>query len=1500
MIGLKKRMTNRIVSCLSVAAMLIASMAIFPQSVFAGADKPDVDGDGTLEVNEAYANHESLQPLPMGFQVDTLLQWTPEKDPDARYARSTIPLNKNRVTGPLVNEYANPDAKMMVCTLSNANHDGSPVQGGEVFDSYAFTYWQYVDTMVYWAGSSEGIFVVPTPDMIDSAHKNGVPITATLGFPWGSDTTEGQIRIEEVRKFVQKDANGNFPVADKMVEVADYYGFDGYFFNQETYGCTQQMALDMAEMMKYVKQKRPDIIFNWYDSVINTGNVSYQDSVNESNKMWIEADENGLYAADQFFMNYNWGGTHNAPDSADITYKIDGTIDTMKKYGRSQYDAFAGLELQGNSLNTPIRDYLLVDPVTQKLKISLALYCPNSTMGFAKDPVDFHEWEKRFYVTSTGDPRDEPLDPTIKENREWVGMARFFADKTVITSAPFVTNFNTGHGKQWFIDGEVSRDKEWNNRSMQDIAPTWTWMVDSNGAKLEGDYDFDDAFNGGNSIKFTGNLDSQNNIMLYSTKMNNAKKAEITYKVNQAGSKVELAVCYGDPKDTEYDTNDFKYYPLDEAAPGQWTTSTVSLDTGNISAIGLRVDGEIQDYQLNVGRIAFIGADIAPLNAPASVTLDEIMYNSASEAQVRMYWSPVSGASSYELYRVAKDGSEEFINATPNSAFFIPTLKHEEGQKEVKVKVVPVNKNGIRGNSKTLTIDWKMDEDATEDEVQLTSVNVALNAKVTGYSKQEAAEPANKALDGTSLNGSKWCAAGTNRGWMSIDLGAPKTIKRWRVEHAQAGGEGKINNTRDFSLQYKDADGNWQIAKAITYNTDAITDVLLDEPEGITAQEWKLDITYADRGQWTAIRIFEWQMFEEGVLPPTKNIPMNYASAVNNEGATDIFKLEKVPYEYTVNLYKNITDTEPFATKQAMVEPAPGQDPPQTMTVEFTDLDLGKEAGKVYYTLISSFSTESNKLSVTYDAETADVSTTIVAENVNIVKYDATKPVARAITIDNRVPTTVFVKGLQQGDVVYVYEADLENTDVPAPVYAKKSAPMVKGQTTAFIDGIRTNVGSKIWVQVKSEGKKPSANTEITVSEIDDTDKLVMLNEGAQFVKGETVVLMAKVVNYDGASQDVKWEIEGVPTEDSQTIRAATGAKTVLRGNVLTIDIDEQMTSFEVKATSVSNPSLSVTSTVEVIQGSRPLPPQPSTPSPSVPNIPTPEYSQTGSSTEVKAPTMVTGKGDTLEVSIPEIDTTGATVEKPVEVTMELDAHVLGSNFESMSGTTLKVDIIVPDSISKNDNAKITEMKAPKEMFEKSKALGKDLQFEIKSEDGKIIAKWVFAHKTMKAIDTNLALNIDFAINQFSMEASVADQVRGTVVTFSHSGELPSKAKVSVATGNLYSNGDKLFLYYFNEATGNFELKAKDITVANGFATFEIDHCSSYVLSKVEIKKSATTETGKLGKIEIVKSTETTTNPPVTTNNPQTGDMNDLSFAVVLAFAGIALAVLSKKFRTQK
>lgn len=907
-----------------IAAILAAvfCFGVLPSRSFFNTLSAVVKAANADSLNEAYADGTSLMPIGPAFTVDTLLSWEPTNDPDSDYSRSVVPL-ADRYTGFTVNDYANPDAKLMVCSLANSKHDATNAQGQESFSSYAFNYWQYATSFVYWSGSKRGQVVVPTGEFTDAAHTNGVPVMGTIFFDWNGDSSVVENFVRNYRS-----------VADKLIEVMEYYGFDGYFFNEET-GVDYTTAGNLRSMIAYMRQQKPNMLIGWYDSITDSGNLSYQDAVNGSNSGWVSAGVN------EFFMNYNW-----------TTQDVNTTVSTMQNLGKSQYEAFAGLDVQQNCMNTYFSSNYLLNN-SNKLKLSLALYCPNSTMGLSGDGADFHEVERQFYVNG-GDPRST-------SSSGWAGMSRFFADHTTIVSAPFVTNFNSGHGKAFYIDGVKSRDAEWSYQSVQDVMPTWTWIVDSNGQKLSGAYDFEDAYNGGSSIKFYGSLTANkpNNIMLYSTNLDINGSTNIAVTAKNDRGLMKLVAYYGDSSTSSYANCQKATFALD-ASSGGWTTSNVSLASlsgKKLYAIGFEIGGtsNVSDYQVNIGRLAVTDSEAAAASA-SNARLEEIIYLDAYTAEARIKWNG-NNASSYEIYRLNADGTRTLIMETPNTAYYIPKLVRNDDQADVTIEVVPVNANGVRGESSRFTIDWPYENGDTEKLSDVTvPVNICPLAEVTGYSAQNDGEPAWKAIDGTSENGSKWCATNARSGWMTIKLDQPRTIKRIRIEHAEYGGEAQDMNTIAFSVQYKSGN-NWVTVYSTTNNSSAVTDELITP---VTAQEWRLYIYNSGSSAWGAIRIYEWQMFESTERERSDIVLMKFASAKNNKGASDTFSLTHAPTSSTVRLY--LRDANGNYTQIASKEA-------QSSTVSFTGLDYGSDAGRVFYTVQEGVQEESIKLSTAFDAE---------------------------------------------------------------------------------------------------------------------------------------------------------------------------------------------------------------------------------------------------------------------------------------------------------------------------------------------------------------------------------------------------------------------------------------------------------------------------------------------------------------------------------------------------
>lgn len=573
--------------------------------------------------------------------------------------------------------------------------------------------------------------------------------------------------------------------------------------------------------------------------------------------------------------------------------------------------------------------------------------------------------------------------------------------------------------------------------------------------------------------------------MLYSTDVAVTNGMTLSLTAKNDDGKARLVAYYGDDSTASYEECETVAYNLTASEADTWTTTVVDISDHageTLYAIGLKVESDtaVSDYHINLGQLAILDQDRAALSGPTSVALDEILYHNAYDAEARIYWDAVDGAASYEIYKVNANGTSNLIMETPNTAFYLPTLVRDFDEDDVTLKVVPVNANGVRGEGTELIIDWLYSNEDSEVYEPKEFENVCLGATVTGYSGQNESEPASKAIDGTSLNGSKWCVTNAETGYMDIDIGREVTVSRWRVEHAQYGGEDVLMNTVDFALEYKNASGWWVEAKRIQHNTAAVTDVLLDEP--VTAQEWRLRIYDDGTSPWGGIRIYEWQMFETAEFPQTEPVSIQFAAAENGTGANDTFTLKNVPAGQTVTVY----------TKSGSEYNKIGEAVAESGTVTITGLNFGtQEAGRIYYTTTATGSAESIKLSASFEAENAAKSE--AARDVTAEAYS--QPGSFSSSNGGDIYISLTVNGLGVGDVVYVYE---NNSDE----YTKASLPVAAGETSVIIRGIRVpRAGSELTLQVKRVSKLISDKYTVEIPAF--PEPTAFLNLVATDAKGE-------------------------------------------------------------------------------------------------------------------------------------------------------------------------------------------------------------------------------------------------------------------------------------------------------------------------------------------------------------------------------------------------------------
>ncbi|MFI9554699.1 endo-beta-N-acetylglucosaminidase [Nonomuraea endophytica] len=755
------------------------------------------------------------QPYASYWHPSTILSWNPASDPDARFNRSSVPL-RPRVSDPALKANANARAgEGRVASLAAfAPTSGNPSQGGLDPNYYAFTYWQYIDTLVFWGGSaSEGLILAPNGPVIDAAHRNGVRVYGTVFFP---PTAYGG-QIQWVRDFVQKQGSA-YPVADKLAQVAQHYGFDGWFINQETAGGDAALATELRNVISHLRAKGMQVM--WYDAMTESGAISWQDALTSANDSFFQA-------ADNMFIDFGWSSLTSSRDLA-------------RTMGRSEFDLYSGIDTEANGYNSSV-NWNAVFPGGQPHVTSLGIYRPEWTWKSASGPADFRTRDSRYWVGANADPSN------TSTTSAWKGLANYVAESSPITGKPFVTGFNTGHGDFYNVGGTRVRTGGWNNLSVQDVPPTYRWVITSSGTRLTPSIDYGDAYEGGSSLRLTGTLDAANTLRLYQTRLPVAAdtKLSVVVKTPAAGpTRLKAAVAFTDAPST--------FVPLDLGSTGGtgWERKTLDLSAyagRTIAQVGLRAEGAAGAYDVRVGQLAVYDGAVDVPGAPSGLTVLGATDVSATRKSLRLSWTGSGRPHHYDLYRRNADGTRTYLGATPGDAYFVPQLDRAGSEASTTLDVEAVSAEYGRSGPASTTVSWS----------GTGETNLALNRPATASGQCNTNEGPAKAVNGSVGGGNtdKWCALTATK-WMEVDLGAPKALTRFTVRHAQAGGESASWNTRAFTIQVRaSASDPWTTAVTVTANTAAVS----DHPVTLTARHVRLNVTTPTQNGDPAARIYEFE-----------------------------------------------------------------------------------------------------------------------------------------------------------------------------------------------------------------------------------------------------------------------------------------------------------------------------------------------------------------------------------------------------------------------------------------------------------------------------------------------------------------------------------------------------------------------------------------------------------------------------------------------------------------
>ena len=202
------------------------------------------------------------------------------------------------------------------------------MNGCTKWDDYRFYHWTGIDYFCYF---SHSYITVPTLSWINAAHKHGVSVLGTVIV----ESASGRILLEEILQsetFMQS-------IADALVGVAKSCKFEGWLLNIECSLAENKIQM-LRNFAEYLTQKMRKEISNsfviWYDSILSTGQLVWQNELNDKNKLFFDA-------CDGILLNYGWSEEHLKRSAEAINndrHKMNNIFVGIDVFGRGQTAKF--------------------------------------------------------------------------------------------------------------------------------------------------------------------------------------------------------------------------------------------------------------------------------------------------------------------------------------------------------------------------------------------------------------------------------------------------------------------------------------------------------------------------------------------------------------------------------------------------------------------------------------------------------------------------------------------------------------------------------------------------------------------------------------------------------------------------------------------------------------------------------------------------------------------------------------------------------------------------------------------------------------------------------------------------------------------------------------------------------------------------------------------------------------------------------------------------------
>ncbi|XP_076263433.1 cytosolic endo-beta-N-acetylglucosaminidase isoform X3 [Rhynchophorus ferrugineus] len=187
-------------------------------------------------------------------------------------------------------------------------------------EGYSLYNWSQIDYFVYF---SHHLITIPPLSWINVAHQNGVKVLGTVitEFSKGEEICEKEL-------FGNHDNMTEF--AYNLSEILNIFGFDGWLLNIENEVKNTNILKKFVKILtENVHKANYENVVLWYDSVIESGYLKWQDELNLNNKCFFDM-------CDGIFLNYCW--------------KEESLIKSVELAGHRSYDVFVGIDIFGRNM----------------------------------------------------------------------------------------------------------------------------------------------------------------------------------------------------------------------------------------------------------------------------------------------------------------------------------------------------------------------------------------------------------------------------------------------------------------------------------------------------------------------------------------------------------------------------------------------------------------------------------------------------------------------------------------------------------------------------------------------------------------------------------------------------------------------------------------------------------------------------------------------------------------------------------------------------------------------------------------------------------------------------------------------------------------------------------------------------------------------------------------------------------------------------------------------